>query len=482
MIKNLLTIIIFTLTFGMYGQIDSQLLLGLTNASTLEISTILGATEGQIIYNEDTKQIMVFNGLLWTSTSNSNWLSTGNIVTNGAYLGTNNDAILDIRSNSTSILQFGRRQTLGLTQSFTDYDNNDQYLTYVKGSNGVAALQFQADAAEFYKPMFYTTSAGNFRLKGSAAKTDFFEIGSNGTSNDGALEFVIGDDGAEPFIFKRYDYRDALKKELFRIQGASDSQNALPRVGINTGQLANSTLQVEGSVATAIETSSSNLTLNETHHTVLISNNSNITLPSAASCSGRTYIIKNQNSSSINISNYLDNTGSTISSIGANSILHVQSDGSVWHSITPGKTSNKFFLNYSGRAYYYANRWYGPNDQYGQGNQNWSSYKGTSTTPAYSNTEQFSVPITSSVNLSKFTVKNDFNSTPINPKINLSVIRNGSILNIGTYTITNPLTSVTVQTNNVGYNLEEGDLLVWATGSSSGNRLSYTSLTFEFTY
>ncbi|MBM1108059.1 hypothetical protein JQC67_18045 [Aurantibacter crassamenti] len=483
MIKKLLIILLFVTTGSIYGQIDSQLLLGLTNATTSEINALTGASEGQMLYNEETKQVMIFNGTLWTNTSNSNWLATGNTVTNGSYLGTNNDAILDLRSNSTSILQFGRRQTLGLTQGYTNYDNNDQYLTYLKGSNGVAALQFQADAASFYKPMFYTTSDGNFRLKGSAANTDFFEIGSNGVSNAGELEFVIGDDGAEPFIFKRYDYRDALKKELFRIQGASDSQAALPRIGINTGQLANSTLQVEGSIATAINTATSNISLNETHHTVIITNNSNIVLPAATTCNGRTYIIKNQNNSAITITGYLDNEGNSSTSIGASSILQIQSNGTVWHSITPGKTNNKFFMNFSGRAYFYTT-WYSPHDQYGMGYQNWNAAKGTGVTPSYSTANQFGVPITSNATLAKFSMKNDFNSTNglVLPSINLSVLRNGSIINIGTYILTSPSTSVNIQTNDVGFMLLEGDLLLWATKTTSGSRVNYTSLTFEFTY
>ena len=81
-----------------------------------------------------------------------------------------------------------------------------------------------------------------------------------------------------------------------------------------------------------------------------------------------------------------------------------------------------------------------------------------------------------------FTIKSDFNAVSIGPAINLSVIRNGSILNIGTYNIIESTTNVTIQTSNVSFTLLEGDLLVWATRASGSNRVSYTSLTFEFTY
>ncbi|MBD0778479.1 hypothetical protein HPE56_11795 [Maribacter sp. ANRC-HE7] len=337
--KQFLLFTLLLITGFSYGQIESGLLFGLTKGTTAEINAISGMEEGQMLYNTDTHEIYVYTGSSWVKTANSNWLQNGNTSSSGSFLGTTNDVGMDIKSNNISLLQFGRRQTLGLTQSYPDYNDNDQYLTYVKGNNGTSALQFQADAADFYKPMFFTDSNGNFRLKGSAASTDFFELGSAGVSNAGIMEFIIGDDGAEPFIFKRYDYRDQLTKELFRIQGSADSQNALPRVGINTGQLANSTLEVNGSVATAITSPSSSLTLDETHHTLIITSNSSVTLPAANSCEGRTYIIKNTYGSAVSISNYLDNTGTNANKIPSNSAIQIQSDGSSWHSISGSDTS-----------------------------------------------------------------------------------------------------------------------------------------------
>jgi hypothetical protein len=188
--------------------------------------------------------------------------------------------------------------------------------------------------------MFYTNSDGNFRLKGSAAGTDFFEIGSSGTSNNGEVEFIIGDDGAEPYIFKRYDYRDGLLKELLRVQGSSNSQNALPRVGINTGSLANSTLQINGSLSTAIITAGSNLSLGENHHTVIINSNISITLPAANGATGRIYVLKNTTNSARAISNYVNASGGTSNQISAQSTLWVQSNGSTWNSISGSDSSS----------------------------------------------------------------------------------------------------------------------------------------------
>jgi hypothetical protein len=119
-----------------------------------------------------------------------------------------------------------------------------------------------------------------------------------------------------------------------RIQGSSDAQNAKPRVGIATSALANSTLQINGSVATAINASNSNITLDESHFTVLINSNINVTLPSAASASGRIYVIKNTTNSARTISTYINSAGSNANQISAQNTLWLQSNGSSWNSIS----------------------------------------------------------------------------------------------------------------------------------------------------
>ncbi|MEM9144163.1 MAG: hypothetical protein AAGA86_14330 [Bacteroidota bacterium] len=273
------------------AQIEGGLLFGLTQATTAEMNAIANISQGQMLYNTDLKKVVVFDGSDWAPTSNTSWDLAGNSGDSATFLGTTNDIPLKLGSNGKDLLQSGRRQSMGLTQSYPDYDDANQYLTYIKGDNGVSALQFQADAANFYKPMFFTTATGNFRLKGSAAGTDFFEIGSAGTNNAGEMEFIIGDDGAEPFLFQRYDYRDGLKKELLRIQGSGNSQVAKPRIGINTGQMANSTLQISGSFSAGIIETNANITLDESHHTVIVNSNSAVSLPSANSCQGRIYIL-----------------------------------------------------------------------------------------------------------------------------------------------------------------------------------------------
>jgi len=163
---------------------------------------------------------LVSNGTNWNvvsylpSSSSISWSQTGNSNINPAinFLGTSDDKQMIFKSNAQSFLEFGRRQTLGLTQGYTDYSDDNEKVTYVR-----SALQFEAPNASFYKPKMFTDANGNFRVKGSSAGTDYFEFGSTGTSNNGGFEFIIGDDGDEPIVFKSYNYLSGMS-EIMRLQ------------------------------------------------------------------------------------------------------------------------------------------------------------------------------------------------------------------------------------------------------------------------
>lgn len=152
--------------------------------------------------------------------SANNWLVTGNAgIAAGSFLGTNDDRAMVIKSNATSFLEFGRRQTVGLVD--TKYTDPNQPVTYVR-----SAMQFEAPGASFYKPIFFVDADGNFRMKGSSAGTDLFEFGATGSNNNGGFDFIVGDDGDEPFVFKSWYYADNSYAELMRVD-----RNGL---GINT--------------------------------------------------------------------------------------------------------------------------------------------------------------------------------------------------------------------------------------------------------
>ncbi|WP_074408364.1 hypothetical protein [Aquimarina megaterium] len=352
--KKTLLIILIILPGIIFSQIDEFSVMGLPTAATnVEMNGVTAAATGSILYNLEESKIFVFDGTNWVATTNDNWLVDGNTgLATTSFLGHIDDVKMEIRSNNLPLLQFGRRQTLGLTQAFPDYTDNDQPLVNINGDGTTSALQFTAAGASFYKPMFFTTTNGSFRLKGSTGGTDLFEIGSAGPANDGKLEFIIGDDGDEQMVFKRYDYRRGqFHREFFRVQGSNNTADATTRFGINlnpqevavdTGyddpssgfNIANSTLQLEGSFSTSIISTTGNLTLTENHHTIHITGTHNITLPNANTCEGRIYILKNSTNANRTISTYRDLTNSNQATIASESVLWIKSDGTNWQQIS----------------------------------------------------------------------------------------------------------------------------------------------------
>lgn len=288
-------------------------------------------------------QVLTWNGTTWLPLNQaglSNWLLTGNSNATAAnFLGTINDVPMSISSNNTTMLQFGRRQTLGLFESaslLAPYNIADASVTYVRGSGGVSALQFEASGANFYKPVIFTDTSGNFLMRGSSAGTDFFELGSTGTANNGQLVFTIGDDGNEPMIFRKFNYSPAPGNyvEMFRLQGTG--LNSSVRAGINTaGALANSTFEINGSIAQSIITVTNNVTLDEIHYTVIANNSGaiTITLPLASVCKGRIYVIKkNTSAGATAISDFVGSLGGNVNTI-TKGVYQIQSDGTNWQQI-----------------------------------------------------------------------------------------------------------------------------------------------------
>ncbi|SEM74246.1 hypothetical protein SAMN04488505_10620 [Chitinophaga rupis] len=174
--------------------------------------------------------------IVTTNAGANNWLITGNTGIDQTlnFLGTTDDKKMSLRSNNQPYLEFGRRQTLGLTEGYTDYTDNDEKVTWVR-----SALQFEVPpAVSFYKPKMWTTTDGNFRIKGASAGTDYFEMGATGTANNGGFEFIIGDDGDEPILFKSYNYATTTFTEMMRLQSG--------KVGIGTNALPVRKLEVQG--------------------------------------------------------------------------------------------------------------------------------------------------------------------------------------------------------------------------------------------
>jgi hypothetical protein len=106
-------------------------------------------------------------------------------------------------------------------------------------------------------------------------------------------------------------------------------------VGIGT-TTPTSTLDIEGSISLSIVTTTANITLDNTHHTIIITGSTpTINLPAPSTCRDRIYIIVNRtiNARAIGGNTYHSFTNNTANTIAAQSSITVQSDGTNWYQL-----------------------------------------------------------------------------------------------------------------------------------------------------
>lgn len=154
-----------------------------------------------------------------------------------------------------------------------------------------------------------------------------------------ASELNLGRNGARIWHFGL----QASNRFSFVESGVAERFSILQGGNVGVGTIApNSTFQVNGSQAGTVTTVTANITLNATHHKILVSNgatNITITLPDALTCLGREYVISRAAGSTgsitiqrtgTNIIQSLNGTTGATTSIG----LHSATGGGLRHSFT----------------------------------------------------------------------------------------------------------------------------------------------------
>lgn len=270
----------------------------------------------------------------YTPTINGHILTISNNTTGGfsaTFSGTtilNGQAVLFIYTNAAW------KTTLGSTLTATEIYNSNGTLTGNRTvTMGANNLTFSGSGkADFLAPVpiglpkdtrmglatLYTASTGDaFGLeKVSAAQT--------GTTD--ALRVFTSNTGTANLAFGKYTSASAFT-EYGRFTNAGN-------FGIATNA-PTSTLQVNGSIANSILVISADLTLNDTHKTVIIPLASafTITLPTAAAVPSRIYSIVNNAAGAKTIGSYIKLDGSSVTTINASTCVEVQSDGTSWYQI-----------------------------------------------------------------------------------------------------------------------------------------------------
>ncbi|MCD9574990.1 hypothetical protein [Flavobacterium soyae] len=233
----------------------------------------------------------VYTNSAWKTTMGSSTISTNNLYNSDGSLTGNRTVTLG--SNTLTFTGTGRAEFLN-------------WFGYARDSRmGISAI--------------YNTSVG-----------DVYGMEQVSTAQSGttpALRLYTANAASAHLAFGKYTTATAFT-EFARFTNGGN-------FGIGTAA-PTSTFQVNGSIANSITVISGNLTLDQSHKTVIIPLGSafTVTLPAAAGISGRVYTIVNNTAGSKSLTvNYSDLTGTSVNTINAASSIEVQSDGTNWHQI-----------------------------------------------------------------------------------------------------------------------------------------------------
>lgn len=173
------TFILFFYLGISHAQLDGGLLLGLTNATTLEMNTVTNPVTGSLLYNTTEQSVFQFNGSTWEGVGNSmgSWNTSGNSGTNATadFLGTVDGQDLILKSNNVEKLRLVQDRGQLLVNQATIFNNHPLVIK----ANGVDVLAFE-DASGTPKWHWNLLSNGlNFVESNVADYILFLENGGN---------------------------------------------------------------------------------------------------------------------------------------------------------------------------------------------------------------------------------------------------------------------------------------------------------------
>jgi len=238
------------------------------------------------------------------------WGLTGNSGTTAGtnFIGTTDSKSLYFKTKNTTAIVVDTNQNVGIGTAAPAFA-----LDIGNGSTGPITLRINSAI---------TRAAQLVLSQNSVTKST---VGVAGVPNNIINGTVLGDMGIRN-----------SSNIYFSTDGGVSINMALSSAGrLGIGNSApTSTLQTAGSFSAPISAKTANYTLTVSDHTVTFNGTSlTATLPAASGATGRIYCIVNYNATTLTVSTYKDLNNADATTLGANSALWLQSDGTNWRKI-----------------------------------------------------------------------------------------------------------------------------------------------------
>ena len=283
-----------------------------------------------------------------TSTTGGSWNQGGNRVTAAKAIGTITNFDFPFITNNTEKMRLSATGNLAIGTSTFNGTFPEKLVVDAGTTTSVNAIVGKGTINNYLQLNIQNLSSG------TAASSDVVATANNGSETTFFVDLGINGSGNTANVMGNandaYLYNlgqnfligtgTAAKALVFMTGGTTQSSNERMRitgtgsVGIGTNS-PNSSIDVAGSVGHAITTTNTNITLDATNYTVILTSGTPIvTLPAAAAGNARRiYVIVNQTPGNRTISTYKDFSGSNSTFLWSGFSMAFQSDGTNWYEI-----------------------------------------------------------------------------------------------------------------------------------------------------
>ncbi|SDX51707.1 hypothetical protein SAMN05444411_106121 [Lutibacter oricola] len=149
--KIIVFVVLCLFSISLHAQLDEFSVMGIPSGTTSEINAVTPLEAGAIVYNSETKKIMLFDGTSWVNNENTDgdsWSLKGNSITNGYFIGSTNNEDLVLKANN---IESGRISVYQLSTALgynakAAYQGTTIGREAVVGGNAGVAIGFKTQA------------------------------------------------------------------------------------------------------------------------------------------------------------------------------------------------------------------------------------------------------------------------------------------------------------------------------------------------
>ena len=132
--NNFIIYPLLLISFASYSQLEGDMLIGLTNATSIEMNSVTNPIQGSLLYNSEEKRVYQFNGANWDELLIKKTPTVETKTASYTLTATDNGTVLTFNSNTNVTLTASNGLPIGFNISIYQIGTGQVIIT---GSSGV---------------------------------------------------------------------------------------------------------------------------------------------------------------------------------------------------------------------------------------------------------------------------------------------------------------------------------------------------------